>query len=778
MKPLTMWDRLVRAVRDRSFILGSILVSVFILVAVLGPEVAPHNPFLRDRIQTIDGQMQSAPFPPSSLYPLGTDSEGRDMLSLLLHGARQTLVMAFVAMTVRLLLGLLLGTVSGWWPGSYFDRSVTAVTEFLAAIPGLILAILLVFAIGIRRGQVTFILALSLVGWGEVTQIVRGHVIVLRNRLFILASRAVGLGSVEILSRHVLPNLLAILLSIAALEMGAVLLLQGELGFLHIFIGGGGRYVSDAVGAVHYFEIPDWGAMMGTSWAYFRSLPWLPMAPALAFFVTILGFNLFGYGLQRFIEKGRFHPSGWSVVRFFAVVAVLLLGARALLAGSSLEAQLEGVASEFNVQRAWNDIAYLTHPDLEGRPPGPGGGYLAAGYIAQQFEQLDLTPLPRGGYFQTFAMNRPVVTTVPTLEIVGQEATLQFGSDFSFDPNWPFEGEFETEGELVVLANYSRGLRVDHPAESVLLLLDRTVNPPGQSYFSEVRYAGALLLASDEDIPAGHQPPPSIDLSFFSNQHDYASFLITESSARQMLAGVGLDLDELVEMQEAGEKIELYTGIQVQLEAQNMYEEVTGVNVIGYIPAADMMTAGDRIMVVAEYTGPYPQGDTYYPGADENASAVATMLEVARLWREQGFDPKRTVTFVALDASGGRNFVNNPNLPTSSGDTWTVLILDGLAAGGDRLSIQEQGFGLAHAFEDSSRRFGVRTEQVENYRFFFVSYGSTYSRQHDSYSGLAVTRVGDEFSGTAEDMLGRLDPQLLWEAGQAVSHYLMVLANR
>ena len=138
MKELTLWDRLARAVRDRSFIVGSVLVTIFLLVAVLGPEVAPRNPFLRDRIQTIDGEMHIAPFPPSELYPLGTDDQGRDMLSLLLHGARQTLVIAFTVMVVRLLLGMLLGAISGWWPGGLFDRTVTAITELLSAIPALI----------------------------------------------------------------------------------------------------------------------------------------------------------------------------------------------------------------------------------------------------------------------------------------------------------------------------------------------------------------------------------------------------------------------------------------------------------------------------------------------------------------------------------------------------------------------------------------------------------------------------------------------------------------
>ncbi|MCP4535761.1 MAG: ABC transporter permease subunit, partial [Chloroflexi bacterium] len=187
MKPQTILQRLGRAVRDRSFIIGSVLVTIFVLVAVLGPEVAPHNPYLRDRIQIIDGEVQRAPFAPSNLYPMGTDNQGRDMLSMLLYGARQTLMVAFVAMVIRLLLGLLLGTVAGWWPDSTLDRAVTALTEFMAAVPGLILAMVLVFAVGIRRGQIAFIVALSLVGWGEVAQIVRSHVMVIRNKLFILA---------------------------------------------------------------------------------------------------------------------------------------------------------------------------------------------------------------------------------------------------------------------------------------------------------------------------------------------------------------------------------------------------------------------------------------------------------------------------------------------------------------------------------------------------------------------------------------------------------------
>ena len=781
MKPQAFWQRVARAVRDRSFIIGTILVSLFVLVAVLGPEVSPHNPFHRDRVQTIDGELHRAPIPPCDLYPLGTDDQGRDMLSMLLYGARQTLVIAFVAMTVRLLLGLLLGTVAGWWPGSLFDRAVTALTEFLAAIPGLILAILLVFAVGIRQGQIAFIVALSLVGWGEVTQIVRGHVLTIRHKLFIFASRAIGLSSAQILSRHVLPNLLSTLLAMAALEMGGVLLLLGELGFVHIFIGGGGMYVDDGVDlghVIHYFEVPDWGAMLGTSWPYFRSLPWLPMAPALAFFVAILGFNLFGYGLQRFIEKGRFHPSGWSVLRFFAVVALVLLGARALLASSSLEAQFADMARQFDLQRAWNDLSYLTRPELEGRPTGPGGGFQAAGYIAYQFEQAGLTTLTNGTYYQSYPAVCGRVTAKPSLEVLGSDGAprMRFDGGISFDPSVHFQAEGSREEELVILGN----LRGRRAIGRIALLLDLEGQFARRDYPPVSTDAVFLRLVPDDDLARNDIAPPFDgifgSLSFGSSgEYSLPTLLIGESAARQLLAEAGLDLDELRAALEAGERIDLETGLRVRVEVGLTYEEVSGANVVGYFPATDIRTQGERILVLATYTGPSPQEGVIFPGADDNASGVAVMLEVARLWRDLGFEPKRTVVFAALDTNGGFHFVNYSVFPTGFEDAWTTVILGGIGAGGPQLARIESGIGLARTFDQSARRFGVHTEELEDRRFFFTSrYGSV----DQAYSGLVVVRPGDDLSGTPADTLDHLDPELLAQAGQTVAHYLMVLSSR
>ena len=770
----SLWSRITHAAKDFSFILGAIMVAILLTIAILGPEIAPHNPYLIQRVQWIDGELDRAPIDPNSTYPLGTDPLGRDILSLLLYGARTTLVIALLATTVRILLGLVLGALAGWWPGGIIDRFVTVVAGFFAAIPGLILAILIVYAVGIREGQIAFVIALSVVGWGEVAQIFRSHVFDIRKESFIEAAQAVGLSSLEILSRHVLPNLLATMLALISLEMASALLLLGELGFINVFLGSGSFLPGDPfMPNVLTFEIPDWGAMLGTNWRSFRALPWLPGAPAVAFFVSILSFNLFGYGLQRFSERGRFYPSGLSVIRFVSIAVAILFGVQYVLAITGPEAAFEDLADNFNIERAWNDITFLTQEDLGGRATGSEGGNLAASYIAQQFSESGLTPFPTGTYFQTYSTQHGRVTAMPVIELLDPDGTVLYTlrDGLYFDPNQAFDFTGEFEGGLTIFGNhnhytsrFSGGFFFIVGAEDGRVSYDDVVL--------------AIRIIPDDHVPKVNIAPRFLGpLAFLGTE---PTLLMSESAARDLITDLGYDLDELSLMLEEEETVWVETNIPVRVRVGLDYDQVPGVNVIGYIPGEDVRVQTQRILVAAPYTGPSPFEDTIYPGADENASGVAIMLEVLRLWREMEFKPDHTVVFAAFDENGGENFVLEPILPTQATGTWTTVIIYGLGAGdGENLSRIQTGGALETVFDQSARTMGIRTEPLNYWPFFFAGGGGRgWDLPADpSYSGIAVTRPGDAYSNTPLDTRDHLDPENIEDAGRALAHFLMVISS-
>ena len=486
-------------------------------------------------------------------------------------------------------------------------------------------------------------------------------------------------------------------------------------------------------------------------------------------------------------EKGRFHPSGWSLFVFFVVVALILFGARALLVRTGVEAQFVDLARQFNTQRAWDDVTYLAHPKLQGEPTNSGAIVHTANYIASQFAQAGLTDLPKEGYFQHYVALRGRVTAEPSLEILGPDGSprVQFDWGLSFDPLQPFEvertdcGPSCREHELVVLGNTRGAVR----ASGVILLLDPTEVLAGSWYGGFSPYAAILRLVPDDELWRDDHAP-----AFDASTHiaSFPALLVGESAARQLLAEAGLDLDRLKRSLEAKERINVPTGLQVRVGAGLAYDRVATANVVGYFPAADKDTEGDRILVATSYGGPFLQEGMAYPGMDDDVSGVAVMLEAARLWQDLGFEPKRTVVFAAFNDGGGRYFVHHPIFPASVSDTWTAVVLQGVGESGPRLSRREAGGGLARAFDQSARRFGMRTEELEKWRFFFTGGAERmgYVSSDRSYSGLAVIWSGngspDAFTSSrpSSDPPDDLDQDPLAETGRAVAHYLMVLSSR
>jgi ABC-type dipeptide/oligopeptide/nickel transport system permease subunit len=217
---------------------------------------------------------------------------------MLMFGARTTLVACvFIAMT-RLILGLGLGAYAGWNEGGLMDHLTMGSIALITSVPMLISSMILIYALDIRRGLPVFIIALTIIGWTEIAQYIRGEFLVLRRMPFIEGARAVGASSFAIAVRHILPNLMPQLLVITFLEIGAVLLLLGELSFVGVFIGGGSHIpLGDEITGLQIAglsDVPEWGAMLSTGREYLRHAPWMSIFPGLAIMVAVIAINVVG----------------------------------------------------------------------------------------------------------------------------------------------------------------------------------------------------------------------------------------------------------------------------------------------------------------------------------------------------------------------------------------------------------------------------------------------------------------------------------------------------
>lgn len=260
--------------KHRLAMFGTGFLVVLVIVAVSAPITAPYDPAAVD--------LSIAESPPSSSHLLGTDSNGRDVLSRLMHGAHVSLVVGFVAALLSTVLGLLLGLTAGFFRGMT-DAVITRVTEIILSFPFMIGIIVIVAIVG--PGQFAIVLGVGLMMWPTACRIVRGQVLSLREQDFIIAARAIGASDGRILSRHLLPSVLGSLAVFTTLTVATAILLEASLSF----IGLGIRPPQ-----------ASWGSMMREAQSLYtlESMPWLWLPPGTAIALTILAVNFVGDGLR------------------------------------------------------------------------------------------------------------------------------------------------------------------------------------------------------------------------------------------------------------------------------------------------------------------------------------------------------------------------------------------------------------------------------------------------------------------------------------------------
>jgi peptide/nickel transport system permease protein len=215
---------------------------------------------------------------------LGNDYLGRCVLSQLIYGARVSLPVGVLVVSVTALFGTLLGLVTGYFAG-LIDQVIMRAVDILLAFPGLILALVLVGLL--KPGLLNVLLALSIVGWMQYTRVVRGVVLSVKERQFIDAARALGARDHYILFRHILPETLPYVIVLATLKTGQIILAAAALSFLGLGVQP---------------PTPEWGAMLNNGRAFLRTAPHLTIFPGLTIMITVLAFNFLGDGLRDAID--------------------------------------------------------------------------------------------------------------------------------------------------------------------------------------------------------------------------------------------------------------------------------------------------------------------------------------------------------------------------------------------------------------------------------------------------------------------------------------------
>ncbi len=273
------WTRMSRS--------PNLLMGLFILALVVGSAlfarfVAPYSPI----DQSFSDQLRA----PSPAHLFGTDEFGRDIFSRVLYGARIALTVGVISDGIALALGVVLGIIAGYFGGAA-DSAVMRTVDILLAFPYLLLAMIVVAILG--PSLTNAMIAIGIVYTPQFARLVRGAVLGVREQEYVEAAGAVGAGSLRILARHVLPNVLSPIIVMATLTVGFTIVETAGLSFL-------------GLGAAP--PTPEWGSMLATGRSYMLTAPWIATFPGLAILVTVIGFNLVGDGLRDLLDprlRGR-----------------------------------------------------------------------------------------------------------------------------------------------------------------------------------------------------------------------------------------------------------------------------------------------------------------------------------------------------------------------------------------------------------------------------------------------------------------------------------------
>lgn len=279
----SLWQAAIkRLLRQPAAILSLLYILALIFVAIFAEQIAPYS----YELQNYDA-VRLNPFSPGHL--MGTDALGRDILSRMIYGTRVSMSVAFVVLSIGVVIGITLGAVAGYF-GGMVDMLISRLTDMMFAFPDTLLAILIMGIRGAGIGNLYF--ALGIVAWPGMARLVRGQVLALKEREYVQAAKSLGSDDRRVILRHLLPNVLSPVLVSATLSLASVILSEAVLSFLGIGIKP---------------PYPSWGSMLSEMFGMIYSQPKLLLGPSLVLALTVLAFNFLGDSLRDALDPRLKH---------------------------------------------------------------------------------------------------------------------------------------------------------------------------------------------------------------------------------------------------------------------------------------------------------------------------------------------------------------------------------------------------------------------------------------------------------------------------------------
>lgn len=281
-----VYDVLRRLLRNKLAIVGFIIIGTVILVAIFAPLLAQQHPS-EAGIFSVNPRENKQP--PSLDHPMGTDAVGRDLMSMIIYGARISIRIGVFAVGLAIIVGSVLGAIAGF-AGGLVDTTIMRIMDIMLAFPSILLALAIVVVIG--PGLFNAMVAVGIVAIPTYARITRASVLSENEKDYVMAARALGVRSHRILGRHIVPNILSPIIVTASLGIATAILDAAGLGFL-------------GLGAQP--PTPEWGLLLSRNQKYMFTSPWMVFFPGISIMFLVLGFNLLGDGLRDALDPRLRH---------------------------------------------------------------------------------------------------------------------------------------------------------------------------------------------------------------------------------------------------------------------------------------------------------------------------------------------------------------------------------------------------------------------------------------------------------------------------------------